>query len=108
MSQNRHAAKVDENHRSIVNALRMMGCDVEPIRGKKDIPDLLVGNFGITELIEVKPDVSIKARRELRESQAEWHARWKGRKPVVLRNIEDCVALVARMRGAMTSAEVAR
>lgn len=108
MSLNRYAAKVDANHRTIVNGLLMMGCTVEVIRGSKGTPDLLVGNFGVTELAEVKPLVATKARRELRESQAEWHERWKGRKPVVLRTLEDCAALVSEMRGRMTSAEVAR
>lgn len=102
----RYARHTDANHRPIVNALRAMGCTVEPIQGSTGTPDLLVGIFGLTELVEVKPPVGETRRRELRESQAEWHARWKGRKPVVVRTLDDCAALVARMRGALTKSEV--
>lgn len=97
----------DGNHLLIVNALRAMGCTVEAIQGSEGTPDLVVGCFGVDQLAEVKPHVGMKAQRELRESQAEWHARWRGRKPVVLRTVEDCAALVATLRGRMTSSEVA-
>ena len=104
----RFARHTDENHRSVVNALRAMGCTVEPIQGVTGTPDLLVGIYGMTELVEVKPVTGVTARRELRETQQEWHARWKGRKPVVVRTLDDCAALVNRLRGAMTSNEVSR
>jgi len=103
----RYARHTDENHRAIVNALRMFGCTVEPIQGATGTPDLLVGIFGVTELVEVKPMVGVKARRELRETQVEWHERWRGRRPVVVRTLNDCAALVARMRGSMTRSEAA-
>lgn len=104
----RYARHTDANHRTIVNALRAMGATVEPIQGATaGIPDLLVGVFGLTELVEVKPLVAETRRRELRASQVEWHERWKGRKPVTVRTVEDCMALVSRMRGALTKSEVA-
>lgn len=103
----RYARHTDENHRLVVNALRAMGCTVEPIQGATGTPDLLVGVFGLTELVEVKPMVGTTARRELRETQVEWHARWRGRKPVVVRTLDDCAALVARLRGQLTQNEVA-
>lgn len=102
----RYARHTDSNHRPIVNALRAMGCTVEPIQGSTGTPDLLVGCFGLTELVEVKPDVGETRRRNPRESQVEWAERWKGRKPVVVRNLDDCAALVSRLRGAMTQSEV--
>lgn len=108
MSHNRYAKKRDVTHLAVVNALRLMGCTVEAIQGSTGTPDLLVGCFGIDQLVEVKPLTGVTARRELRESQAQWHARWRGRKPVVVRTIDDCAALVAQMRGSMTSSEVAR
>ena len=108
MTLQRHAKKHDENHLTIVNALRAMGCTVETVTGTEGCPDLIVGAFGIDQLAEVKPMAREKARRELRPSQVEWHARWRGRRPVVLRTIDDCVALVSELRGTMTSAEVAR
>ena len=84
-----------------------MGATVEPIQSANaGCPDLLVGLFGLTELVEVKPSVGETRRRELRESQVEWHARWKGRKPVTVRTLQDCAALVARMRGLLTQSEI--
>lgn len=106
MSRKYAAQFRDENHRSVVNTLRAMGCTVEPIQGATGTPDLLVGIYGLTELVEVKPLVGKAQRRELRETQVEWHARWKGRKPVVVRTIRDCEALVSRLRGALTRNEV--
>jgi hypothetical protein len=102
----RFARHTDSNHRSIVNALRAMGCTVEPIQGATGTPDLLVGVFGLTELVEVKPDVGETRRRNPRESQVEWAARWRGRKPVVVRTLDDCAALVSRLRGQLTRNEV--
>lgn len=102
----RYARRVDDNHRLVVNALRAFGCSVEAIQGATGTPDLLVGIFGVTELVEVKPLTNVKARGQLRETQVEWHARWKGRKPVTVRTIADAEALVSQMRGAMTRSDV--
>ena len=101
----RYARRIDDNARVIVNALRAFGCTVVPIQGAAGTPDLLVGLFGLTELVEVKPLTGVTARRELRESQEQWHTRWRGRKPVVVRTLQDCEALVSRLRGAMASGE---
>ena len=103
----RYARHQDENHRLVVNALRAFGCSVEAIQGSTGTPDLLVGLMGLTELVEVKPLVGETRRRTLRETQVEWHARWRGRKPVVVRTIQDCEALVSRLRGQLTRNEVA-
>ena len=102
----RYGRRIDDNQRAITNALRSFGCTVEPVQGATGVPDLLVGCFGITELVEVKPLTNVKARGQLRESQQEWHDRWRGRKPVVVRTLDDCQALVSRMRGPPTRSEV--
>ena len=107
MSLNRFAKKQDRNAQAIINCLRMMGCSVEVIGGSEGCPDLLAGAFGIDQLVEVKPLVADKSKRELRASQVDWHARWRGRKPVVVRTLDDCEALVATLRGLMTRSEVA-
>ena len=104
----RYGRRIDDNQRALTNALRAFGCTVEPIQGATGTPDLLVGIFGVTELVEVKPATNVKARGQLRDTQVEWHERWKGRKPVTIRTMDDALALVARMRGAMCSSEVAR
>lgn len=107
MSLNRYARKADRNAQSIINCLRMMGCSVEVIGGSEGCPDLIAGCFGVDQLVEIKPDVPIKAQRELRASQTLWHQRWKGRPPVVVRTLKDCEALVSELRGIATRNEVA-
>jgi len=102
----RYARKQDANHRAVVNALRVAGASVEAIQGARaGLPDLIVGVAGVTELVEVKPPVAVTARRELRDSQSDWHAAWRGRRPVVLRTTKEAFDLVARLRGVLTSKE---
>jgi len=104
----RHARRTDSNHTLVVNALRMMGASVEVHNnGTEGAPDLVVGCFGVDAWVEVKPLVGETRRREPRASQLQWHERWRGRKPVVLRTIDDCAALIATLRGLATSCEVA-
>lgn len=104
----RFARKKDVNHREVVATLEAHGCTVEAIEsGKAGVPDLLVGGWCVTELVEVKPNSTVKAVRELRASQVEWHRTWRGRPVVVVRTVADCLDLVARMRAASSGAEVA-
>ena len=105
----RYARHKDENHASIVTALRAAGASVEAIEsGKAGLPDLLVGCCGVDQLVEVKPLVGETRRRELRDTQVTWARQWRGRPPVVVRTVDEALALVASMRGLMTSSEVAR
>jgi len=104
-----YARNKDGNHAAVVSALRACGASVEPIESiKGGLPDLLVGAFGITELVEVKDGSKVPSASKLSDAQAKWHREWKGRKPVVVRSVDDALALVARMRGAMTMSEVAK
>jgi hypothetical protein len=98
----RYGRKLDENHTLLVNMLRMLGASVETIQGKAGVPDLVVRVFGVERLAEVKPP-----GEKLNPNQVEWWAKW-GRAPTILRTPADCEALVAEMRGAMSSSEVAR
>ena len=93
-----HGRRLDDNAHTIVCVLRALGCSVETIQGDPGCPDILVGCFGVTELVEIKPVAKVTARREQR--QEAWHSRWQGSAPVVVRTIQDCEALVARLRGA--------
>lgn len=104
----RFARRKDTNHAEVSSVLEAHGCTVEAIEsGKAGIPDLLVGGWGVTELVEVKPQVGETRRRELRDTQEAWWARWRGRRPVVVRTVADCLDLVARMRAAASTSEVA-
>jgi hypothetical protein len=93
----RRAARTDENHGAIVNALRALGASVQSLAMVgDDCPDLLVGFRGINLLMEVKPgEAKDKRRRELRPTQAEWFAKWRGQ--VV--KVDSVDSAIAALRG---------
>lgn len=79
----------DGNQAEIIQAMRKLGASVEII----DRPvDLVVGLAGLTALAEVKT-----ARGRLRPSQTAFLRSWRGL-CVVLRSVEDGIALVEELR----------
>lgn len=76
----RRAAKVDANHKSIVDALRAVGATVQDLSAVgKGCPDILVGYRGQNVLLEIKDGTLSPSRRHLTEDQIAWHAHWRGR-----------------------------
>jgi hypothetical protein len=103
----RRASNKDSNHAEVRAAFEAMGCTVENLESPTaGVPDLLVGIFGLTELVEVKDGTKPPSARKLNDAQREWHARWRGRKPVVVQSVDDAVAVVAKLRGLLTQSEV--
>jgi hypothetical protein len=103
----RYARNKDGNHAAVVRVLEACGATVEAIEsGVAGVPDLLVGIFGCTELVEVKDGRKPPSARRLNAAQTAWHRRWRGRPVRVVESVEDALALVAEMRGAMTRSEV--
>lgn len=75
----RRAAKVDNNHSAIVEALRRAGCSVQSLAQIGDgCPDLLVGFRGSNFILEEKTK-----RGELSQRQVLWHSLWRARVHVV-------------------------
>lgn len=73
------AAKVDDNHVAVVQALRKAGATVQSLAGVgKGVPDLLVGIRGRTMLVEVKDGAKVPSARRLTEDQLKWHGAWQG------------------------------
>lgn len=90
MNNFRHNARTDQNERSIIRALEAIGCDVEQIKGKAGLPDLLVGFRGQNFTLEVKnPD----GRNRLSTEQKEWQECWRGQTAVV-RTPEEALKVV--------------
>ena len=72
-------AKIDDNQKVIVNALRIAGASVQSLAATgKGCPDLLVGYQGINYLMEVKDGNKVPSARELTIDQQHWHSVWKG------------------------------
>jgi Holliday junction resolvase len=68
-------ARIDTNHREIVNALRKLGATVVSLASMKHgCPDLLVGFQGETMLMEIKKDEKAKFTPD----QLEFMAKWRG------------------------------
>ncbi len=96
----RYGRKLDSNHALMVNMLRLLGAQVETIQGAPGVPDLVVKIYGVERLAEVKPP-----GEKLNSNQVKWWGSW-GRDATILRTTQDCEALIASMRGSMTSSEV--
>lgn len=89
------AARVDENQREVVAALRAAGASVQSlasVSAAPGCPDLLVGYRGATYLLEVKDGSKPPSARNLTPYEAAWHMRWRGRPVAVVESVEDALA----------------
>lgn len=87
MSLSRRNPKRDTSEKAIVSALRRCGWRVDYLSAK-DLPDLLLTRSGMTVLAEVKT-----GKAKLRPGQKALAETWTGGPLVVLRDIEDVLAL---------------
>lgn len=80
----RRAARVDDNQKEIVDALRKCGWSVQSIASMGGgVPDLLVGRDGLNLLLEVKDGKKPKSARLLTEDERQWHESWRGNVRIV-------------------------
>jgi hypothetical protein len=92
-------AKRDTNHTAIVQALKDAGCtvlDLSAVGG--GCPDILVGYRGRMFLLEIKYERTDKKGSDhpVTANQRKWHETWRGPTPVVVRSIDDALAVVFR------------
>lgn len=90
MTLHRRNPRRDGNEATIIEVLRRCGWSVQAlsIRGG---PDLLLGRHGDTVVAEVK-----QPKGRLRDAQAAWHEAWRGSPVIVLRTVEEALALSNR------------
>ncbi len=92
----RRAARTDQNHTEVVDALLNAGCSVQSLAAVGcGCPDILWSLAGVNGLIEVKnPDVK-PSERALTPDQVRFHRAWKGHIDVVETGAQavDCVRL---------------
>lgn len=80
----RRAAKIDENQKEIVQALRAMGCSVAITSAVgAGFTDLVVGYRGVNYLVEIKDGSKPPSAQKLTPDQIEFHESWRGQKAVV-------------------------
>jgi Holliday junction resolvase len=81
--------KVDTNQAEIVEALRKAGCSVFIASSVgRGFPDLVIGKGGRTLLVEVKDKKGV-----LTEDQIKFHTEWKGSAIVIVRTVEEALAI---------------
>lgn len=79
------AAKIDQNQRAIVAALRDAGASVTHLHAVgKGCPDILCGFRGVNYAFEIKDGSKPPSDRKLTPAQIEWHRAWRGHLAVVL------------------------
>lgn len=88
----RAIARVDDNQREIVTALRRAGATVQSLHQVGGgCPDLAVGIHGVTLLMEVK-----RGNAHLTQWEEQWHATWAGQVCVV-RTVEDALRQIGAL-----------
>ena len=96
----RWAARTDKTHKSIVDALRAVGCSVVSLAGVgKGVPDILAGRNGVTWLIEIKRPAGPKGGtsekgQRLNEAQEKWRDAWRGGPVHVARTPDEALRAV--------------
>ena len=94
----RRAARIDDNHREVADALKRCGAWVIDCSGVGlGFPDLLISHKGRMSLIEVKDGSKPPSARKLTPAQIKFHAEAKanGVSIHVVESVDQAIALVA-------------
>jgi hypothetical protein len=92
----KRAARIDDNHREIVRALRAVGAtvhDTSTLGG--GFPDLAVGYRGINFLLEIKDGAKTPSRQRLTKDQQNFFTLWRGTASIVTNELEALHAIGA-------------
>ena len=87
-----HRKRTDKNQKSIVEALRKIGCTVKILSDAGGgVPDLLIGVEYVTILMEVKTKDNWYSKKGLSETQSDFLKEWKGGLVLIAYDAEDAV-----------------
>ena len=96
----RFARNVDANQAQLVAVFRAAGCSVLHLHTVgAGCPDLLVGWGGVDVQVEVKDGAKPPSAQKLTPAEEAHHRTWRGRPVEVVRDVDEALALVARLRG---------
>jgi hypothetical protein len=87
----RRAARIDDNQRAIVNALRAVGASVEIIARPVD---LLVGYRQATFLLEVKDGTKVASAKGLTPLQEKFFRNWRGGPALKVESVDEALAAI--------------
>jgi len=94
MGMPRYAARTDENHAEVAKAFAALGYSVQDTsKVGGGFPDLVVGRYGVTWLVEIKADGG-----KLRPGQIKFFNDWRGTPPILIRNIADVLEFSDRQK----------
>lgn len=80
-------ARVDNNQKEIVSALRAEGYEVLHLHAVgKGVPDILVSTGTEMTLVEIKGE-----KGKLTPDQVKWHGEWTGKPILIVRSIDDAI-----------------
>ena len=94
----RQRARRDRNHSEIVRAIERAGAswfDTSNIGGGLDG---IIGVAGIDQRIEIKDGELPPSEKKLTEAEVDAFSTWRGRKPVIIENVDDVVKLINQIR----------
>ena len=87
----RRFAKIDDNQRKIVAALREIGASVQSLASiGKGCPDIIVGFRGKNILMEIKRDDLPPSKQRLTADETAWHDAWRGSVTIV-KNADEAI-----------------
>jgi len=93
----RRAARVDSNQPKIVQALRDVGADVQPLHFVgRGFPDILAGFRGKNFLIEIKDGNKRPSKRRLTPDEKKWHREWRGQ-VAIAESVDDALRIIGVM-----------
>ena len=84
----RRAARRDATEKDVVRAFRDAGFSVEFISGD-GTPDLVIGKGPCMRWVEIK-----SGNKPLRDSQIAWAESWRGPTPLIVRSVDDAIAVI--------------
>ena len=91
----RRRGRVDGNHAEVVSAFRRCGATVFSTAGVgSGYPDLTVGIYGMTHLVEIKDGDLAPSKRRLTTDEKEWHASWAGEPVEIVESATQAAYLV--------------
>ena len=89
----RRAARIDDNQRDIVAALRSIGASVAMTHTLKGFVDVVVGYRGVNYLVEIKDGSKPKSARQLTDLEQKFHESWKG-SVTVIKSVDEALFLL--------------
>jgi len=91
----RRFAKLDDNQKQIVTALRAVGCSVQSLASVGGgCPDILVGIRGRNYILEIKDGKKPQSRTQLTALEKIWSDSWRGQYQIVF-SVEQALQVIS-------------